>query len=248
VLPGCPASSGPCIATSHGYGVLPPASTLPPAATSTPTRTPTPTPTATDTPSSGITGRATRNGVPASGLNLELRRCDASSCTTAATSATRGDGRYTFAGAPSLGAGESYYVQYLNTSDSPNPGPGNLYSWFGNEIAAYNAGAAAAGGDFDIADVALASPPDEAVVALPATFCWTPRGVPGDNYRFTLYDMFTGETVTSGYLAAPPAIRSRRCRQAGPRMRSICGGSRSPRGAIPRPRRITTDTPMVTGW
>jgi hypothetical protein len=181
---------------------LPPASTLPPAATSTPTRTPTPTPTATDTPSSGITGRATRNGAPASGLNLELRRCDASSCTTAATSATRGDGRYTFAGAPSLGAGESYYVQYLNTSDSPNPGPGNLYSWFGNEIAAYNAGAAAAGGDFDIADVALASPPDEAVVALPATFCWTPRGVPGDNYRFTLYDMFTSETVTSGYLGS----------------------------------------------
>ncbi|MBK9233281.1 MAG: hypothetical protein IPO15_21180 [Anaerolineae bacterium] len=113
---------------------------------------------------------------------------------------TAANGNYLFVGAPALAAGEFYAVRYLNTPDDPNPGEGYLWSWWGNRLAAYTAGATAWGGDFDVADVALVSPEDGAEITLPAQFCWTPRGVATDTYRLALYNWLTGETATTAFL------------------------------------------------
>jgi hypothetical protein len=49
------------------------------------------------------------------------------------------------------------------------------------------------GGDFDIADVDLLSPPDDAAQALPVTFTWQQRGIPTDTYRLAFFDLDTDE-------------------------------------------------------
>ena len=110
------------------------------------------------------------------------------------------DGRYSFVGAPALGAGELYSVNYSNTTDDPNPGPGYLWSWSGNRIASYTAGQSVAGGDFDVADVLLASPDDGASVTLPAEFCWIPRGIAGDNYRLVFWHPDTDGMAASDFM------------------------------------------------
>ena len=51
-----------------------------------------------------------------------------------------------------------------------------------------------------MADIPLVSPDDDAEVTLPAQFCWTRRGVAGDNYRLALYDLATGETAKTAFL------------------------------------------------
>jgi hypothetical protein len=166
-----------------------------PTRTSTLTLTPTPTPTAV-----GINGRVTLNGAAAAGLRLELRFWDGAAWSTRATTTTSADDRYSFTGAAGLGAGQVYAVRYLNTPDNPNPGPGYLWSWLGNRIVVYTAGTAAAGGDFDVADIPLVSPANGASVTLPATFCWTLRSVTSDNYRLMFYYPAADEVATTGYL------------------------------------------------
>ncbi len=176
---------------------------LAPAPTPTPTRTPTPRPTATPTPqvsAGGIYGRVTYHGVAAPYLQLYLSQYDGDSWFTADVTLTDDNGRYSFLDAATLGAGELYSVDYLNTPDDPNPGPGYLWSWSGNRIASYTAGQSVAGGDFDVADVLLASPPDGATVTLPAAFCWTPRGITGDNYQFVLWNVTIDDLAGSDFL------------------------------------------------
>lgn len=171
--------------------------------TFTPSRTPTRTPTATTTataPAGGIYGKVTYHNAAASGLRVDLRRWDGAAWLTQATTITAPDGGYLFTGAPALASGEFYAVRYLNEPADPNPDAGYLWSWWGNRLATYTAGAAVRGGDFDVADIPLVSPADEAAVTLPAQFCWTPRGVAGDNYRLALYNWLTDETATTAYL------------------------------------------------
>ena len=158
---------------------------LPPP-TPTPTRTATPTPTRTATPpaESGIQGRMTYNAAPASGIELRLRFYTGSTYSTTSTTQTDSQGRYRFAGVPSLGAGQVYYVRYgPNSSD-----PSLLNSWYGPWVTSYTAGASAAGGDFDLANVSLSAPQNAATSPLPVAFVWQKRSVSGNAYRFVFFD------------------------------------------------------------
>jgi hypothetical protein len=132
----------------------------------------------------GIGGRVKYNGAAAAGIPLNLRRCDSSSCTTAASTTTGSDGGYLFENVATLGSGLLYYVRY-----GPNSTDSHYVSWwYGPDITSYTAGAYVPGGDFDIANVTLVSPPDGATVRLPVTFSWQQRGLAGDTYRYVLFD------------------------------------------------------------
>lgn len=160
-------------------------------ATATPTRTSTDTPTATATTTpanDGIHGRVTYQGAAASGIELQLRFYDGSKTTTAATTTTDSEGGYRFTSAASLGSGQEYWVRF-RSPDNP------LYvsSWQTASITAYTSGSTVPGGDFDIADVILLAPPDDATTALPVTFTWQQRGIPGDTYRLAFFDLDTDE-------------------------------------------------------
>jgi hypothetical protein len=68
-------------------------------------------------------------------------------------------------------------------------GVGTLLYWTTRSLSDYTAGSSVHIGDFDLADVALASPPDRATVTLPAEFRWTPRPAsPTDSYVWAIFN------------------------------------------------------------
>ncbi len=143
--------------------------------------------TATAAPSNdGINGRVTYQGAAASGIELQLRFYDGSETTTLATTTTDSAGHYRFMGAASLGSGQEYWVRFR----SPN-NPLWVAFWLTPSITAYTSGSTMAGGDFDIANVSLLSPPAGAAEALPVTFTWQQRGIAGDTYRIVFTDLDT---------------------------------------------------------
>jgi uncharacterized repeat protein (TIGR01451 family) len=140
-------------------------------------------------PHLGFSGRVTVGGALAAGVALDLRFFDGAAWSTEATTVTDGDGAYLFSNVPSLGAGQRYYVRYLNTTDSTR-----LYGWFTPEVTQYTNGDSVAYATFDIANLWLGSPASGATVALPTNFQWTPRpATPSDSYEFNLYDYNDGE-------------------------------------------------------
>jgi len=154
-------------------------------------------------PRVGIQGRVTLAGTPAAGVFLELRRYDGNTYTTQATTATDQDGGYNFDQAPALAPGQSYYVRYLNTAGTP----GYLWYWGTANITSYAPGANLSAGDFDLADVSLVNPPNNATVTLPAVFQWQMRPQsPTDSYQLTIYDVSDlnpfGQTGLLGYIGA----------------------------------------------
>jgi hypothetical protein len=182
----------PLVLRVQGPAVPPPTPTRTPTARP-PTTTPTPTRTATPSVQSGIYGRLTYNGAAAGGLDLRLRFFDGWAYSTASTTQTDSQGRYRFAGAPSLAPGQSYYVRYgPNTSDQRY-----LSNWYGPSITSYTTGSDASGGDFDLANITLSAPAPGAIVSLPVTFVWQKRSVPGDTYRLVLFDPDNDDTWTT---------------------------------------------------
>jgi hypothetical protein len=165
----------------------------------TATRTATPTPTSTNTPpaNNGIYGKVTYKGASAAGIALALRRWDGSGYTTQGSTTTDSDGRYKFTEAPSLPAGHSYYVRYSNGSNS-----NYVSGWYNPDINSYSAGDNVAGGDFDIAGVALLSPTPDYSSTVPITFQWVMRGISGDTYRWVMFDLSTGDGWITGDLGA----------------------------------------------
>jgi hypothetical protein len=136
-------------------------------------------------PAPVISGQVTLNGTPVEGVSLELRFYNGANYSTLTTTSTGADGNYEFAGVPSLAPGQSYYVRFRNYPNTP----GRLWVWGAKPLTAYTAGSSAAGGNFDIADIALASPSDTASIGLPFRFTWTPRpATPTDSYELDLYD------------------------------------------------------------
>jgi hypothetical protein len=177
-----------------GWGLLNPV--IP---TATPSPTPTPTPIINPVTSyympealnaaafPGITGQVLYNGVPVGGIQVTLRKHDASLNTwnDAAFYTTHSDGRFFFKEMPALDSGDIYYVYYKNESLTT----GRLWFWATRYITSYVYGSAVNLGTFDIADVRLDSPFNGTVDALPTTFAWTRRAaVPSDSYAFHLYD------------------------------------------------------------
>jgi hypothetical protein len=152
-------------------------------------------------PIQGIYGRVTENGVPASGIALDLRFYNGSSWSTAASTTTAADGTYRFLKPASLTSGQFYYVRYLNTTT-----PGRLFTWHTPAIGNYVQGTPIPLKDFDIADVGLVQPAS-GEVPVPQTFQWTPRAVtPSDSYEFEVFDPYTGElhfyTGPLGYVSS----------------------------------------------
>ncbi len=145
----------------------------------TPTRTPTPTP-----PAQGIHGRVTYRGAASAGTRLQLRFYNGSAWSTMASATTGADGRYAFTGAPGLAPGQLYYILFGPNDADPN----YLYRWAGPTLNTYSAGTALPGGDFDIANVSLLSPPGGSSLPLPVAFTWQRRGLPGDTYALILFD------------------------------------------------------------
>jgi hypothetical protein len=136
-------------------------------------------------PCGGICGRVTYNGIgsSAAGIPLALRFYNGAIWSTLATTNTASDGSYSFNGVPSLGAGQRYYVLYLN-----NTNPAFLYYWQTALLTSFTASMGVTMGGFDIANIPLVSPFPGASVALPYTFQWTPRpATPSDSYEFNLY-------------------------------------------------------------
>ncbi|MBN1874990.1 MAG: hypothetical protein JXA33_12225 [Anaerolineae bacterium] len=138
----------------------------------------------------GIYGQVTAQGAPVAGITLVLRLNDgAGNFSTVATTATQADGSYEFVGVSSLPSGQKYYVLYSNGSNGNADNPGYVGLWTSFNLTAYTAGQSLAGGDFDIANVALVSPNSGATVSLPQTFSWSLRpSTPSDSYEFNLLD------------------------------------------------------------
>ena len=160
----------------------------PPTPTPTATVTPTATPTATPASPSGIYGRVTYNNGPGAGIKLTLQKYNSNSESTVATTYADHDGRYSFQGAPTLPTGYTYYVRFGPNEDDNR----FVYIWFGPDISSYHSGANVHGGDFDIGDVKMSSPPPGITRSLPVTFTWTKRPYTRDTYRFILFDPDTG--------------------------------------------------------
>ena len=159
--------------------------------------TPTPTRTSTPSPNNGIYGKVTYKGASAAGIALALRHWDGSSYTTQSSTTTDSDGRYRFTDAPTLPAGHRYYVRYTNGSNS-----NYVSGWHNPDINSYSAGDNVAGGDFDIANVALLSPTNGYSSTVPITFQWIMRGISGDMYRWGMFDLSTGDGWITGDLGA----------------------------------------------
>jgi len=170
-------------------GTATPTPTVSSTATATPTMTslPTATPTATGTgvPTLGIYGQVTFQGIPAAGITVKLG-LHVSGSYQYAVDATQTDdsGFYYFPSARSLATNESYGVRYDNVLPVEE---GRLDFWYGYTFRNYVAGAAHAGGDFDIADLDGLSPDSVLPQSLPATFQWSPRSIelpPFDQYLY----------------------------------------------------------------
>jgi hypothetical protein len=151
---------------------------------------------------SGIYGRVTVNGAAAARVPLELRFFNGQSYTTLFSTTTDQSGLYSFLQAPTLARGQSYYVRYLNTAGTA----GYLWYWGTPNITSYTAGSSLALSTFDIADIVLTSPPDNASVSLPASFQWIRRPVTtNDSYQLTIYDINDndpfGQTDLLGYVS-----------------------------------------------
>lgn len=131
----------------------------------------------------GIYGKVTYKGNPAPNVELTLQRYRPGTAgeTTLLTVTTDANGEYAFRNVPNLPSGNRYYVRYSNPND-------NLFvgSWFAPDIPLYAAGQSIAGGDFDIQDVVLKSPPAGAKRSLPAVFTWQKRVPPTDTFVWRL--------------------------------------------------------------
>ena len=137
----------------------------------------------------GIYGRVTQNGSSASGVSLDLRFYNGSSWSTQATTSTDSGGNFQFTGAPSLTAGQIYYVQYYNPNNASR-----LWWWNTRDLYEYTAGSNVLIGNFDIAGISLISPPNSnppyfnEIISFPYTFQWTKRTAsPTDVYELDLF-------------------------------------------------------------
>lgn len=135
--------------------------------------------------SKGIHGLVLQNGSPASGVVLEMRFFDGSNWSTRFSTTSEGNGGYQFPNMPGLTAGQKYAVRYQNVEHVT----GRLWTWLTAEIATYSYGSNYQLNDFDIADIPLVAPADNATVAVPTAFQWTPRpATSADSYELDLYD------------------------------------------------------------
>lgn len=147
-----------------------------------------------------IHGLVNDNGAPAPGVPLELRFYDGATWSTRANTTTATDGTYEFLNQPALTPGQKYYVRYLNT-EGAGARPDRLWLWWTQELTTYS-GEEINIGNFDLANITLVAPTNEAGISLPYTFQWAPRPAsPTDSYEFNLFDYADDDPY---FYTAPP--------------------------------------------
>ncbi|MCL4506049.1 MAG: hypothetical protein M1434_01560 [Chloroflexi bacterium] len=122
----------------------------------------------------GIQGRVTESGVNTAGITVTLVREEAGVPTDLSTVTTGPDGIYQITSAPTLNAGQQYYVRYGKNITVTS----RLYAWYTAYITSFKAGQRAYAGNIDIANVFLTSPNfnnGSGSLPPPYTFRWTPR-------------------------------------------------------------------------
>ena len=138
-------------------------------------------------PATGLYGFVTDDGLPADGVDLELRYYDGSTWSTRATTSTAADGKYLFQDVPSLLPGEYYYGRYVNPNSSTS---NRLLTWHTQTLSTYRIGTNFNLGNFDLADVVGQSPSSGQALTLPYTFTWTKRpATPSDSYELEIFDL-----------------------------------------------------------
>ena len=138
----------------------------------------------------GIAGKVTFQGQPLVGVPLALLRWENSSGTQIQTTTTRTDGTYLFTNVPAATTGQVYGVKYGYNATNDD----FVSIWWGPDVVGYKAGQWANGGEFDILDIPLVSPPDDAQLSLPVTFTWTPRPYDFEHYYLRIYDHTAGNS------------------------------------------------------
>jgi len=128
-----------------------------------------------------IYGHATQNRAALSGVRIDLDYFDGTTWSTPRQAYTDAAGKYSFANPPTLAAGQIYNATYRN----PEKDVQRLAFCYKFFITDYSGGTVW-GGDFELKNVSMQSPPPGDSVTLPATFCWSSRGISGDNYYLRL--------------------------------------------------------------
>jgi hypothetical protein len=172
-----------------------------------PTPTPLPSPTPAPQATNGINGQVRATGQGVAGINVWLvacpneGECDPAAGAPVAQAQTDAGGFYNITNAPTLPAGQYYFVYYLNDEQGGNIANDNyLYRWFGPVLEQYTAGASVDGGSFDIGDIVLLTPAD-GQSALPQQFTWRQRAVAAENYVWVMYDANLEQEICRGPIA-----------------------------------------------
>ena len=157
-----------------------------------PSATPLPTPAnPTPVPPRGIRGFVTYRGAPVAGITIGLETCLIETCESQASTTTDAAGQYNFPDAETNNGAFGYQVTYRNGPDGGNDFDARyLLAWQEPVISDYDYAQRVEGGNFDIANVELTAPADNAVIPSPATFTWESRGVAGDQYQWFIDALF----------------------------------------------------------
>ena len=140
-------------------------------------------------PRPGLWGTVEYNDQPIEGVLVELRRCTVSSArciewTTLETVTTQRDGTYSFTRLDPIASNTAYYVYFDNPARRAN----YLNFWRGRNVVGYNGRDTVAASHFDIANIYLEEPANNAFLPNPVGFRWQRRPVESDNYCIMFMD------------------------------------------------------------
>jgi N-acetylneuraminic acid mutarotase len=132
-----------------------------------------------------IYGHATQSQAAVSGVRIDLDYFSASgsSWSTRAYVSTDSSGKYDFVDQPALASGDIYNAAYYNKE-----GNNTRLGYCQKAYMTSYAGGTVWGGDFELQNVVMQSPGGGSSISPPYTFCWTSRGIAGDNYYLRLWD------------------------------------------------------------
>ena len=111
------------------------------------------------------------------------------------------DGSYSFSGLrPLVGDGSDHYQVYYSNDGSDGT---QVSMWVGPATTTVSNGGITTLSSFDLSDLVLSSPADDAKTTLPATISWASRGLSGEGYYYCIYDTDTFVEGCSNRLSSP---------------------------------------------
>lgn len=145
------------------------------------------------------TGKVTYNKAAMAGVEMNMAYSTdygASWDDYYATTTTNSKGEFSFE-APAVGDGKRFAVYYNNPTDNPK------YLWY-FECSLVDDTSDGYVCNFDLLDITLSSPADNAHVGTPVTFSWKKRPFTTDNYYWMLYNTDFEDTISDdlGYVGS----------------------------------------------